>query len=144
MGLLSRLFGTPNRYEVHAPSDRFAAQAEAITHLLAIHATIPESWITLVGESDAGSELVLQIADESINFLSTEVDLPVFLDSLGLTELAMTAGASTRERVRKQSDPSLWTLDGVTPEELVAVTDALFVQHFGLGPGYRLTGWIEQ
>lgn len=144
MGLLSRLFARPNRHEVRAPSEQFPATSDAITHLLAVHAREPDSWLTLIGESRVGTEVTIQVADDSINFLTTEVDLPTFLESLGLTALATTAGTSNRDRVGHEHDRTLWALDGATPDELVVVVDALFAQHFGLGADYRLTGWIER
>lgn len=144
MGLLSRLFGTPDRHEVRAPGEQLPTTADAIARLLEHHARDPDSWLTLIGESRVGTEVTIQIADDSINFLTTEVDLPTFLESLGLTALATTAGASDRDRVEREHDRSLWALHGATPDELVVVVDALFAQHFGLGADYRLTGWLER
>lgn len=144
MGFLGRLFRQPPREEARAPSERFATTAEALAHLLDRHAALSDTWLTLIGESRVGTEVTIQVADDSINFLTTEVDLPAFLESLGLTALATTAGTSNRDRVGHEHDRTLWALDGATPDELVVVVDALFAQHFGLGADYRLTGWIER
>ena len=144
MGFLRRLFQQSPREEARAPSERFATTGDAIAHLLEHHARDPGSWLTLIGESRVGTETTIQVANDSINFLTTEVDLPAFLESLGLTALATTAGAANRERVESEHDRSLWALDGATPDELVVVVDALFAQHFGLGADYRLTGWLER
>ena len=144
MGFLRRLFKQPPREEASAPSERFPTTAGAISHLVDLHTSSSDSWITLVGESRVGTEVTIQVADDSINFLTTEVDLPAFLESLGLTALATTAGTSNRDRVGHEHDRTLWAIDGATPDELVVVVDALFAQHFGLGADYRLTGCLER
>lgn len=144
MNFFRQLFGNRDRHEARAPSEQCPTTAGAIARLLEHHARDPDSWLTLIGESRVGTEVTIQVADDSINFLTTEVDLPTFLESLGLTALATTAGASDRDRVEREHDRSLWALHGATSDELVVVVDALFAQHFGLGADYRLTGWLER
>lgn len=139
MGFFSRLFGGSGsgRDEVRAPGDDYATPAAAIEHLLARHAAQADTWVTLTAEADDGSEVVIQVAEESINLLQTALDLPAFLEELGLTALA----AHAREQ-HDGDDPTLWRLEGASREELTAVVDHLFAAQ--LGRGYRLTGWIER
>lgn len=139
MGFLSRLFGTPERQQTSAPSEGFPTTTDAIAHLIELDASTPNAWLTLVGESAGGTEVVIQVAEDSVNFLTTEVDLPGFLDGLGLTVLA----DATRAAGSRRPDMTLWKIESATKEELVTVIDALFVQHFALGPSYRLTGWLD-
>ena len=139
MKFLSGLFGRAPRQEARAPSEQFPAATDALAHLLDLHAMTPDSWITLIGESRVGTETTIQLAEDSVNLLTTEVDLPAFMESLGLTALA----DSTRTGGGPRPDFTLWTINAATREELIVLADALLAQHFGLGADYTLTGWVE-
>lgn len=134
-----KLFKREPMPEASAPSPEFSSPAEAIAFLVAAQRGIDGSWATLEGESRAGTQAAIQVADETVNLLLEETDLAAVLEGLGLTALASIAAKGGR----REDDPTLWRLPDATPEEIAAVVDALFAQHFGLGEGYRLRGWVE-
>lgn len=140
MGFLSKLFKQDPMPEAAAPSEAFPMPADAIAHLVAAHREIADSWVTLEGETPAGTQATIQVAGDALNLLLEETDLASILEGLGLTALASIA----RKGGRHEDDPSLWQLPDASPEEIAAVADALFAEHFGLGAGYRMKGWVEK
>jgi hypothetical protein len=139
VGIFSKLFSSDPQPEATAPSEAFALPIDAIVFLVREQRTIEDSWVTLDAEADGKSETI-QVADDSINLLLEETDLASILEGLGLTALASIA----RKVGDNENDPTMWTLPDATPEEIATVVDALFAQHFGLGPGYRLHGLVER
>ena len=139
MGLLSKLFKREPMPEASAPSAEYATPMEAIVFLVRTHRGMPDTWVTLNGFTPEGTEQTIQVSEETVNLLLQETDLAAVLEGLGLTALASIAAKGGR----REDDPTLWHLPDSSPEEIAAVVDALFAQHFGLGEGYRLRGWVQ-
>jgi hypothetical protein len=139
MGLFSKFFKSNPFPEAEAPSEDFSIPIDAIKYLVAAHRDFEGSWVTLDAEAGDKAETI-QVAGEAINLLLEETDLATILENLGLTALASIA----RKAGDHADHPTLWTLPDASPDEIAVVVDALFAQHFGLGPEYRLRGCVEQ
>jgi hypothetical protein len=122
---------------VEAPSPRFPTALDAIVALVTDYRAHPkvaeDAWLTFTGDA-GGKQAIIELSDDAVNFCVEQVDLPALLHRHGLGALADIA------RQGATPDTTLWPLPGATPDELAAVVDLAFREHFALEQGYRVRG----
>lgn len=136
MGLFSWLKPEP-RPGARAPSAEHPTPYDAIVSLVEIDIERGDcnEWITFHA-ANGSREATIQTAQQTLNLLNHEVDLPSFLSRHGEPELARKAVMGGRKR----NDRTLWTLQNSTASDVARVVDLLFLHEHAMGDGYSVEG----
>lgn len=121
LGLIARPPGSASH-----PFGGSGTQSEVIADLIHRHrAADDDGWVHLEA-AVPGRTITIQLRRDHLNTLRDELP-PHAAAVLGL------------ERV----DTGLYRVSDASPENLAATIDALFVEHYRLGPGYSLAGRLD-
>lgn len=121
LGLVARPQGSASH-----PSGGFGTPAEAIADLIHRHrAANDDGWVHLEA-TVPGRTITIQLQRDQLNTLLDELP-PHAAEVLGFERL----------------EAGLYRVSDSSPENLAATIDALFVEHYRLGPGYTLAGRLD-
>ena len=117
------------------PGESFHSQRDAIAALVEELQRLGDWYGSVVG-SLGDEQRLIQLTEDTVNFCAEPIDLAHFTSMLNKHGLARLAPRVV------ESGKGLFTIPEATPDELAAITDVYFSQHYRMGDQYHICASI--